>query len=119
GSGRMYGVTMAAHSYNGTPRSGEPIKAGPISAGTTTASDVKYRRYLSSAVIASAIVGCTYLFSFRSPAVPAANALLAIVVILLSLAPTVIYLQKKNPEPMPVLPLIGLFYLIAFALPVF
>jgi hypothetical protein len=110
---------MAAYPITKPPRSNEVPPQEAESAQSSAPRDVAYRRHLSVALVLAVVVGCAYLFFGRSTDVPAENALLAIVIIILSIAPSVFYLRKKDPEPMPVLPLVGLFYMIAFALPVF
>ena len=104
------------------PAAARPIRA-ITKAGRVTRispdSGSHYTRNLAALLTPVTLIGCGALFILRPEKVPAENALLAIAIILLALAPTVVYLHKRNPEPLPALTIIGVFYMIAFALPVF
>ncbi|MBL8295416.1 MAG: hypothetical protein JNN08_26460 [Bryobacterales bacterium] len=81
--------------------------------------DGRYRRRLAQILLIGLVGGCLYLLLTRPAAVPRENALLALMVMVLSGLPALNYLREREPDPLPALPLIGAFYLIGFALPVF
>lgn len=59
------------------------------------------------------------LYLTRIPSISAAGALLSLTVIWAGLVPSLVYLSRPQPRPMPVMPLCGFFYVVAFGLPTF
>ncbi|MBL0174111.1 MAG: hypothetical protein IPP94_02410 [Ignavibacteria bacterium] len=75
-------------------------------------------RNISYAYTAVAFGSVIYLFAAREPSITAVNAAFASIVILLGGLPLFLYLYRAEVRHIPLLALNGLFYVVAFGLPV-
>src|ERR1039457_2968150 len=70
-------------------------------------------------LLAAAVLGSGYLFWTKPESVPESQATLALLICWVGLAPTFEYLRRRQRPAMPLMPLTGLYYAIAFGLPAF
>jgi hypothetical protein len=59
------------------------------------------------------------LWIFRSPDITGQAAFVALATLLVSAVPSVLYLWRRNRNPMPFMPIVGIYYACFFAIPVF
>lgn len=82
-------------------------------------SERRYLKKLLNGLILILIIGSIYLIDQRPAVVSLEKAWLAVAIIWVSLYPSLQYLSDQNRPPMPFMPLVGLFYLTSFGLPIF
>ncbi len=83
---------------------------------------LKNRRYVNKiyyCLLAGLIFFTIYLLFNAPPTLPTSKLNLALLILWVCLFPSLHYLRNPQRPPIPFLPLIGLFYAIAFSLPMF
>ena len=83
---------------------------------------LKNRRYVNKiyyCLLAGLIFFTIYILFNAPPTLPTSKLNLALLILWVCLFPSLYYLRNPQRPPIPFLPLIGLFYAIAFSLPMF
>ena len=83
---------------------------------------LKTKQYLNKVfycVLVGLVLFSIYLISNAPPTLSTSKLCLALLILWICLFPSLHYLKNSQRPPIPFLPLIGLFYAIAFSLPMF
>jgi hypothetical protein len=78
-----------------------------------------YLKRICLLLIFGLVVGSFYLWEHRPESLSSDEAILAMSILWLGFLPSIQYLLDRNRPPMPFLPLMGIFYVNSFALPMF
>lgn len=79
----------------------------------------RYFRRLRLFLIFLLVVASGYLLEHRPEAISIDKALMALSIIWLGFLPSIQYLSDRKRPPIPFLPLVGIFYVTSFGLPIF